>query len=82
MSMRAERSPHGRNARGGQADQPKRKVSVKKLWPQIRALVAPRMGLLFVGMALHGHQPCGRPGFALYRKASVGYGAFASPPAA
>ncbi|MGA9462781.1 MAG: ABC transporter ATP-binding protein [Terracidiphilus sp.] len=52
MSMRAERSPHGRNARGGQADQPKRKVSVKKLWPQIRALVAPRMGLLFVGMAL------------------------------
>jgi ABC-type multidrug transport system fused ATPase/permease subunit len=52
MSMRAERSTHGRSARPGQADQPKRKVSVKKLWPQIRALVAPRLGLLFAGMAL------------------------------
>ena len=52
MGMRAERSPHGRSARPVQADQPKRKVNVKKLWPQIRALVAPRLGLLFVGMGL------------------------------
>jgi ABC-type multidrug transport system fused ATPase/permease subunit len=50
--LRAERSPHGRIARAGLADQPKRKVSVKKLWPQIRALVAPRLGLLFIGMGL------------------------------
>jgi len=52
MSMRAERTSQGRGARGGQADQPKRKVSVKKLWPQIRALVAPRKGLLVIGLCL------------------------------
>jgi ABC-type multidrug transport system fused ATPase/permease subunit len=52
MGMRAERAPGGRSARAGQADQPKRKVNVKKLWPQIRALVAPRLGLLFIGMGL------------------------------
>ncbi len=52
MGMRAERAPGGRGARAGQSDQPKRKVNVKKLWPQIRALVAPRLGLLFLGMGL------------------------------
>ena len=52
MGMRAERSPHGRGARGGQADLPKRKTNLKKLWPQIRALVAPRLGLLLAGMGL------------------------------
>jgi subfamily B ATP-binding cassette protein MsbA len=49
MSTRAERSPHGR---GGRADLPKRKPDLKKLWPQIKALVAPRMGLLLAGMGL------------------------------
>src|SRR5271157_5306685 len=49
MSTRAERSPHGR---GGRADLPKRKPDLKELWPQIRALVAPRLGLLFIGMGL------------------------------
>ena len=49
MGMRAERSPHGGGARAGQADPPKRKPSLKKLWPQIRALVAPRKGLLVRG---------------------------------
>lgn len=51
MAQRAERSPHGR-ARAGQDDLPKRKPSLKKLWPQIKALVAPRLGLLLAGMAL------------------------------
>jgi ABC-type multidrug transport system fused ATPase/permease subunit len=52
MSMRAERTPHGGKAQGGQADQRKRSISLKKLWPQIRALVAPRKGLLIGGLGL------------------------------
>ncbi len=52
MGARAERSPRGGGARAGQADLPKRKPNLKKLWPQIRALVAPRMGLLVAGMGL------------------------------
>jgi ABC-type multidrug transport system fused ATPase/permease subunit len=52
MSMRAERSPHGRGARSGQADLPKKKPNLKKVWPQVRALIVPRMGLLLGGMAL------------------------------
>src|SRR5215469_7286677 len=54
MGMRAERTPHGRGARAGQADLPKRKPSLKKLWPQIKALVAPRTGLLVFGLFLMG----------------------------
>jgi ABC-type multidrug transport system fused ATPase/permease subunit len=49
MSARAERSPHGRS---GRADMPKRKPDLKRLWPQIKLLVAPRMGLLLAGMGL------------------------------
>ena len=52
MSRRAERSPHGRGARAAQADLPKRKPSLKKIWPQIKLLVAPRVGLLITGMGL------------------------------
>ena len=52
MSMRAERSPQGRGARAGQTDPAKRKISVKKLWPQIVSLVAPRKGLLVIGLFL------------------------------
>jgi len=52
MSMRAERTPHGRSARAGQTDQAKRKIDFKKLWPQIRALVLPRKWLLLGGLAL------------------------------
>jgi subfamily B ATP-binding cassette protein MsbA len=51
LSGRAERSPHGRGGRG-QADLPKRKPNLKKLWPQIRSLVAPRKGLIAAGMVL------------------------------
>jgi ABC-type multidrug transport system fused ATPase/permease subunit len=52
--MRAERSPHSRGARAGQADLPKRKPNLKKLWPQIRAMIAPRLGLLIIGLVLMG----------------------------
>ena len=52
MSMRAERSGHGRGARAAQGDTPKKKPQLKKIWPQVRALVAPRAGLLVAGMAL------------------------------
>jgi len=52
MGMRAERSGHGRGARGGPPEQPKKKPDLKKVWPQVRELVAPRVGLLMAGMAL------------------------------
>ena len=52
MGSRAERSPRGGGARAGQVEPPKRKPSLKKLWPQIKALVKPRLGLLFAGMGL------------------------------
>ena len=52
MGMRAERTSHGRGARAGQADLPKTKPNLKKLWPQIWALVAPRRGLLVLGFFL------------------------------
>jgi len=52
--MRAERTPHARGARAGQADLPKRKPNLKKLWPQIKTLVEPRMGLLVAGLFLMG----------------------------
>jgi len=51
MGAAAERS-HGRAVRGGQGDLPKRKPQLKKLWPQIKRLVAPRKGLLLVGLVL------------------------------
>src|SRR5208283_451432 len=52
MNMRAERMPPGRGARAGKADLPKRKPNLKKLWPQIWALVAPRKWLIAFGMVL------------------------------
>ena len=52
MGMRAERTPHARAGRGGLGDLPKRKPNLKKLWPQIRTLVAPRKGLLLAGLCL------------------------------
>jgi subfamily B ATP-binding cassette protein MsbA len=52
MSMRAERSSHGGGAHGGQDGAPQRKPSLKKLWPQIKSLLAPRLGLLVAGLVL------------------------------
>ncbi len=54
MGMRAERMPTGRGARSGQTDLPKKKPSLKKMWPQLRSLVAPRAGLLVLGLLLMG----------------------------
>ncbi len=54
MSAHAERPIHGRPMRSGQADLPKRKPNLKKLWPQIWALVAPRKWLLVAGIILMG----------------------------
>jgi ABC-type multidrug transport system fused ATPase/permease subunit len=51
MGMRAERTT-GRSVRAGQTDPPKKKPSLKKMWPQLRSLVAPRMGLLLAGLGL------------------------------
>src|SRR5580658_82421 len=51
MGMRAEATPHGRS-RGVRADLPKRKPNLKKLWPQVWALVAPRKWLILAGMGL------------------------------
>ena len=52
MSARSERTPHGRSARASAVDSPKKKPSIKKLWPQVKTLVRPRLGLLVAGMAL------------------------------
>src|SRR5215831_17207156 len=52
MSTSAERSPRAHSRAAARAELPKRKPSLKKLWPQIWELVAPRKGLLFAGMCL------------------------------
>ncbi|MDR3723774.1 MAG: ABC transporter ATP-binding protein [Terracidiphilus sp.] len=52
FSARAERSPRSRGARSGVDGAQKSRPALKKLWPQIRALVAPRLGLLLLGMLL------------------------------
>ncbi len=53
MGSHAERTPmHGRAARAAAADLPKRKPNLRKLWPQILSLVAPRKGLLLAGLVL------------------------------
>lgn len=51
MGMRAERT-HSRATRAGQADLPKPKTSLKKIWPEIWGLVAPRKGLIAIGFVL------------------------------
>ena len=51
MGTRAEHTPHSRGG-AGKADLPKAKFELKKLWPQIWRLVAPRKRLLIAGMAL------------------------------
>jgi subfamily B ATP-binding cassette protein MsbA len=52
MSMRAERTPQGRSARAGESDLKRRKAKLKKVWPEIWALILPRKGLILVGLAL------------------------------
>jgi subfamily B ATP-binding cassette protein MsbA len=50
--IHAERSPHGRGGRAAQADLPKRKPDLKRIWPEIWALVSPRKGLILAGLVL------------------------------
>jgi ABC-type multidrug transport system fused ATPase/permease subunit len=52
IGMRAERMPSSRGARSGAADLPKRKPSLRAMGPQIWSLIAPRKGLITVGLAL------------------------------
>src|ERR1700689_916242 len=52
IGMRAERSPHGRGARAGQADVPKKKTDFRKAMPEIWRLVRPRKWLLLIGLVL------------------------------
>jgi len=52
MGMRAERTPHGRSARAGLADLPRKKPPLKKIGPEIWALIKPRKGLIFAGLVL------------------------------
>jgi ABC-type multidrug transport system fused ATPase/permease subunit len=52
LSTGAERSPRAGSSRARAAELPKRKPNLKALWPEIKALIAPRKGLLIAGMAL------------------------------
>src|ERR1039458_29286 len=52
MGMRAERSPHGRSTRAGQAEPPKSKPNLRKIWPEVNAVVVPRKGLILIGLVL------------------------------
>ena len=52
MSMRAERSPHGRSARAGAADLPKKKTDYRKAMPEVWRLVRPRKWVLLLGLVL------------------------------
>jgi subfamily B ATP-binding cassette protein MsbA len=52
MGMKAERSGGGRAGRGAAADLPKKKVNLKKVGPEVWALMAPRKGLILAGLCL------------------------------
>ena len=52
IGIRAERTPHGRSASDSRSSQPQSRPSLKKIWPQVCALIAPRKGLLFAGFLL------------------------------
>jgi len=52
MGMRAERTPHGRGARSGQGELSKRKPNLRKIGPEIWALIKPRKGLIAIGLVL------------------------------
>jgi ABC-type multidrug transport system fused ATPase/permease subunit len=52
MGMKAERSSGGRAGRSGAADVPKKKIDLKKVGPEVWALMAPRKGLIVAGFCL------------------------------
>jgi len=52
IGMRAERTPHARSARAGQTELPKKKPDLKKIGPEVWALVKPRKWLIATGLLL------------------------------
>ena len=48
----SERSPRAGGARAGRADVPKKKISLKKVGPEVWALISPRKGLIAAGFCL------------------------------
>jgi ABC-type multidrug transport system fused ATPase/permease subunit len=53
LSARAERNPHGRSARASaESDLSRRRAKLKKVWPEVWALVKPRKGLIVAGLIL------------------------------
>ncbi|MGA2848381.1 MAG: ABC transporter ATP-binding protein [Terracidiphilus sp.] len=50
----AERSPRAGGARASKADLPKKKINLKKVGPEVWALMAPRKGLILAGFCLMG----------------------------
>jgi ABC-type multidrug transport system fused ATPase/permease subunit len=52
VSLRAERSPHGRSTLAGQAEAPKKKTDYRKALPEIWRLIRPRKWVLLLGLAL------------------------------
>ncbi len=54
MGARAERTSHTRAVHGAQGEPPKRLPDLKSLWPEVRALVAPRKWLILGGLVLMG----------------------------
>jgi subfamily B ATP-binding cassette protein MsbA len=54
MGMKAERSGGGRAGRSAAADVPKKKIDLKKVGPEVWALMAPRKGLIVAGLCLMG----------------------------
>jgi subfamily B ATP-binding cassette protein MsbA len=51
MGMKAER-PAGRGGRSATGDLPKKKLDIKKVGPEVWALMAPRKGLILAGLCL------------------------------
>ena len=52
LGMKAERPTGGRAGRSAAADVPKKKLDLKKVGPEVWALMAPRKGLILAGLCL------------------------------
>lgn len=52
LSMKSERTPTRGSAHSLRGDLPKKKPSLRKVWPEVRELIRPRRGLLLFGLIL------------------------------
>jgi subfamily B ATP-binding cassette protein MsbA len=50
--MKSERTPARGSAHSFSGDLPKKKPSLRKVWPEVRELIRPRRGLLLFGLIL------------------------------